>query len=175
MLSLSYNRLHTGRRDTAQHTGQPYHTTTVSVVFCFTRKVRQKCALLCHGEECLPCVKFIHMPNYILLYLGFADVRQFVCRALNPHVLCVKPGSQYDACASVASGWCWNKLDFYSSVASWALASIQPIRLSKNLTSGMQFDWWKKTLFCDAHDAHGARTRLKAWLTIHRNVSHRVK
>ena len=53
----------------------------------------------------------------------------------------------YDACASVAlraSGLRWNRLDFYSSVASWALASVQPIRLSKNLTSGMQFDWWKR-------------------------------
>ena len=60
----------------------------------------------------------------------------------------LKPGSQYDARASVvsrASGWRWNRLDFYSSVASRALASVQPIRLSKNLTSGMQFDWRKKT------------------------------
>ena len=59
----------------------------------------------------------------------------------------LKPGSQYDARASVAmraSGWHWNRLDFYSSVASWALASVQPIRLSKNLTSAMQFDWWKR-------------------------------
>ena len=71
----------------------------------------------------------------------------------------LKPGSQYDARASVASrvsGWRWNRLDFYSSVASWALASVQPIRLSKNLMSEMQFDWWKKTFFRDAHDARGA-------------------
>ena len=63
----------------------------------------------------------------------------------NVHLL--KPGSQYDARASVASrasGWRWNRIDFYSSIASWALASVQPIRLSKNLMSGMQFDWWKK-------------------------------
>ena len=61
----------------------------------------------------------------------------------------IKPGSQYDARASVASrasGWCWNRLDFYFSVALRVLASIQPIRLFKNLTSGMQFDWWKKIL-----------------------------
>ena len=62
----------------------------------------------------------------------------------------LKLGSQYYAHASVvsqASGWCWNRLDFYSSVASWALTSVQPIWLSKNLLSGMQFDWWKKKLF----------------------------
>ena len=60
---------------------------------------------------------------------------------------CVKLGSQYDARASVASqasGWRWNRLDFYSNVASQALASVQPISLLKNITSGMQFDWWKK-------------------------------
>ena len=65
-------------------------------------------------------------------------------------MVAIKPGSQYDAHASVASrasGWRWNRLDFYSSVASRALASVQPIRLSKNLTSGMQFDWWKKDFF----------------------------
>ena len=73
----------------------------------------------------------------------------------------LKPGSQYDARASVASrvsGWRWNRLDFYSSVASRALACIQPIRMLKNLMSGMQFHWWKKrsTFFRDAHDAHDA-------------------
>ena len=49
----------------------------------------------------------------------------------------LKAGSQYDARACVASRvseWCWNRLDFYSNVASRALASIQPIILSKNLT-----------------------------------------
>ena len=59
----------------------------------------------------------------------------------------LKPGSQYDARASVASrvlGWRWNRLDFYSNVASRALASVQPIRLSKKLMCGMQFDWWKR-------------------------------
>ena len=52
------------------------------------------------------------------------------------------PGSQYarTSVASRASGWRWNRLDFYSSIVLWALASVQPIRLSKNLTSGMQFD-----------------------------------
>ena len=62
----------------------------------------------------------------------------------------LRPGSQYDARASVASrasGWRWNRLDFYSNVALRALASVQPIRLSKNLTSGMQFDWWKRDFF----------------------------
>ena len=62
----------------------------------------------------------------------------------------IKPGSQYDARASIASrasGWRWNRLDFYSSIASRALASVQPIRLSKILMSGMQFDWWKKEFF----------------------------
>ena len=56
----------------------------------------------------------------------------------------IKPGSQYDAHANVASrapGWRWNRLDFYSSVALQALASVQPIRLSKNLMSEIQFDW----------------------------------
>ena len=61
---------------------------------------------------------------------------------------CFKPGSQYDARASIAlraSGWCWNRLDFYSSVASLALASVQPIRLSKNLRDAI---WLvKKTFF----------------------------
>ena len=55
----------------------------------------------------------------------------------------LKPGSQYDARASVAlraSGCRWNRLDFYSSIASRALTSVQPIRLSKNLATGMQFD-----------------------------------
>ena len=42
----------------------------------------------------------------------------------------VKPGASI---ASLASGWRWNRLDF-SSVASPALTSIQPIRLPKNLT-----------------------------------------
>ena len=58
-------------------------------------------------------------------------------------IVSVKHGSQYDACATIAlraSGWRWNRLDFYSSLASWALASIQPIRLSKNLTTEIQFD-----------------------------------
>ena len=58
----------------------------------------------------------------------------------------IKPALQYDAHANVASrvpGWCWNRLDFYSSVALQALASVQPIRLSKNLMSEIQFDWWK--------------------------------
>ena len=36
-----------------------------------------------------------------------------------------------DADSSVALCWCWNRLDFYSSIASPALASFQPIRLSK--------------------------------------------
>ena len=55
--------------------------------------------------------------------------------------LTVKPGSQYDARASVASrasGWRWNRLDFYSSVAC-------------NLTGE------KRTFFRDAHDARDAR------------------
>ena len=55
----------------------------------------------------------------------------------------IKPGSQYDAHSNVASwapGWHWNRLDFYSSVASQALASVQPIRLLKNLMSEIQFD-----------------------------------
>ena len=54
-----------------------------------------------------------------------------------------KAGSQYDSGASMASqasGWCWNRLNFYSSIASPALASVQPIRLSKNWTSGIEFD-----------------------------------
>ena len=37
----------------------------------------------------------------------------------------IKPGSQYDARASVVLqvlGWRWNRLDFYSSIASQALA-----------------------------------------------------
>ena len=58
----------------------------------------------------------------------------------------IKPASQYDAHANVASrapGWRWNRLDFYSSVALQALASVQPIRLSKNLMSEIQFDWLK--------------------------------
>ena len=58
--------------------------------------------------------------------------------------------AQYDTHASVvswASGWHWNRLHFYSNVASRTLASIQPIRLLKNFTSGMQFDWWKKIHF----------------------------
>ena len=50
------------------------------------------------------------------------------------------------AVASRVSGWCWSRLDFYSSVTSRVLASVQPIRLSKNLSSEMQFDW-KKILF----------------------------
>ena len=80
-----------------------------------------------------------------------------VLQRAHPHWLCnpqhcytVKPGSQYDARASVApraSGLRWNRLDFYSSVALRVLASVQPIRLLKNLTSGMQFDWWKKDFF----------------------------
>ena len=42
---------------------------------------------------------------------------------------------------SITSIGCrWNRLDFYSSIVSPALASIQPIRLSKNLMSGIQFD-----------------------------------
>ena len=68
------------------------------------------------------------------------------CISLYSFYYCIKPGSQYDACANVASRasrWRWNRLDFYSSIASRALASVQPIRLSKKLTSGMQFDWWK--------------------------------
>ena len=39
--------------------------------------------------------------------------------------------------ASQALGWHWNRLNFYSSIASPALASIQPIKLSKNLTLGI--------------------------------------
>ena len=42
--------------------------------------------------------------------------------------------AQYDTHASVvswASGWHRNRLDFYSSVASQTLASVQPIRLLK--------------------------------------------
>ena len=59
----------------------------------------------------------------------------------------LKPGSQYDAGASVAlqvSGWCWNGLYFYSMCC---VASIQPIRLSKNLTSGIEFWLVKKSIF----------------------------
>ena len=41
--------------------------------------------------------------------------------------------------------WHWNRLDFYSSVVLRTLANVQPIRLPKNLTSGMQFDKWKNT------------------------------
>ena len=70
-----------------------------------------------------------------------------------------RPGSQYDVRTSVvsrASEWRWNRLEFYSSVVSWALASVQPIRLSKNLTSRMQFDWWKNTSSRDTHDARDA-------------------
>ena len=47
----------------------------------------------------------------------------------------LKPGSQYDACTSIASrasGWRRNRLDFYYSIVSRAFASGQPIRLSKN-------------------------------------------
>ena len=70
----------------------------------------------------------------------------------------LKPSSQYDARASItsrASGWRWNRLNFYSSVVSRALASVQPIRLSKNLMSEMQFDW-KKTFFpwCSRRQRH---------------------
>ena len=46
----------------------------------------------------------------------------------------VKPGLQYDDDASVGLrvlGWHWNRLTFYSSVASPALASVQSIKLSK--------------------------------------------
>ena len=81
----------------------------------------------------------------------------------------LKPGSQFDPRTSVvlwASGWRWNRLDFYSSVASRALASVQPIRLSKNLTSGMQFDWWKD--FSDVRDARGASVIL--WTRLNCNV-----
>ena len=81
----------------------------------------------------------------------------------------LKPGSQNDACASVAlraSGWRWNRLNFYSSIASRALASVQPIRLSKNLTSGMQFDGKKNTFFRDAHDARSASVILWTRLNI---------
>ena len=41
----------------------------------------------------------------------------------------IKPGSQYDVCASVASqapGLHWNRLDFYSSVASQLSISQRP-------------------------------------------------
>ena len=86
-------------------------------------------------------------------------------------LLRIKPGSQYDAHASIASwasrasGWCWNRLDFYSSIASRALASVQPIRSSKNLMSG----WcWKNTFFHDARDTHGASVIL--WTRL--NYSH---
>ena len=46
----------------------------------------------------------------------------------------LKTASQYDigtSVASQASGWRQNRLDFYSNIASSALASIQPIRLLK--------------------------------------------
>ena len=78
------------------------------------------------------------------------------CRFSMCWIQTVQPGSQYGAHTSVASrasGWCWNILDFYSSVALQVLASVQPIRMSKNLTSGMQFDWWKNTFFHYARSA----------------------
>ena len=81
----------------------------------------------------------------------------------------IKPGSQYDAHASVASrtsGWHWNRLDFYSSVASRALASIQPIRLPKNLMSEIQFDWWKNTFSFEVHNTCGASFIL--WTRLYR-------
>ena len=48
---------------------------------------------------------------------------------------------------SQVSGGCWNRLNFYSSVAMPVLPSVQPVRLSKNLTSGKEFDYWKKYSF----------------------------
>ena len=82
----------------------------------------------------------------------------------------LKPGSQYDTRTSVASrvsGWCWNRLYFYSSVASWALASIQPIRLSKNFNIRAAIWLMKRNFFLDAHNACGSSvilwTRLNAW------------
>ena len=61
----------------------------------------------------------------------------------------LKPGSQYDACASVAmqtSRWCLNRLDFYSSNAS--PVSIQPIRLSKMYHhAGLESAWLVKKVF----------------------------
>ena len=81
----------------------------------------------------------------------------------------IKPSSQYDTRSSIAlraSGWCWNRLDFYSSVASQELASVQPIRLLKNLMSEMQFDWWKNTFSLDAHDA--CATSIILWTRLYR-------
>ena len=44
-------------------------------------------------------------------------------------------GLQYDAGTNIVLqvlGWCWNRLDFYSSIVSPALAGVQSIRSSKN-------------------------------------------
>ena len=86
----------------------------------------------------------------------------------------VKPGSQYDAHASIvswASGWRWNRLDFYSIVVLRALASVQPIRLLRNLTSGMQFDLWKNTFSLDVLNAHDARsTSVILWTRLYMYV-----
>ena len=51
----------------------------------------------------------------------------------------LKGGTQYGTHPSVMSGWCWNRLYFYSSIASSMLASIQAIRLSENLTPRIEF------------------------------------
>ena len=61
----------------------------------------------------------------------------------------LKADSKYDVGTSIASQvsvWRWSWLKFSLSVTSPALVSIQPIRLSKNLTSGIKFDYWKNTL-----------------------------
>ena len=81
-----------------------------------------------------------------VLYRPTPKLQQPMNTKTHPKNVCIKPGSQYDACASIAlwaSGWRWNRLNFYSSVVSRVLASVQPIRLLKKLTSGMQFDRWK--------------------------------
>ena len=55
---------------------------------------------------------------------------------------------------SQASVWCWNRLNFYSSVVSPVLASVQSIRLSTTFTSGIEFDQWKNNFSCNAHSAN---------------------
>ena len=74
-----------------------------------------------------------------------------------------------------ALGWRWNRLDFYSSVASRELASVQPIRLLKNYVRDAIWLVKNNTFSLDAHDACGASIIL--WTQLYRlslKVSKRV-
>ena len=85
-------------------------------------------------------------PFYMYVYCITRTMYMYIQHCIYDLHVAYKLGPQYDAGASVVSwmsGWRCNRLDFYSSVASPVLASVQPIRLLKCLTSGKELDWWK--------------------------------